>query len=1170
MEGSERVKLKEIFIKGFKSFADPTRLEVSDKVTVVVGPNGSGKSNVVDAIRWVLGEQSMKEIRAQEREDVVFWGNEKRPPAQTAYVELVFEDDGNRITIARELSRDGNSRYILNGDVVRLKDIREVLMQRGFGKNPYSIIGQGQIDKIVSASPESLRMMIEEIAGVGIYREKKKEALQKLDATQLNLTRISDILFEVDKNRRSLYLKAKRAEKYIEYSEEVEKIKKRYYGGVYKIESRRLNDMELYRQQINQEIKEKLKHLAQLELNWSSLKEEFNQIDEEMESYTKTLEEFKQRENQLLEVRETFVRKLNDLENKYIETSTRVDMLNDETNSLRNRFDEIKIILERISEELSTKEGTLISLESEKQEIYKQYTEQEKEILRRKHEYEEIEKSIAKIRNEIVRLNENNQDIRHRIEMIQNQRQIKELRKSELEEEIADLEKHLLQIAEKENELVRELETIKASLSEYSAAKEKKIAEMDSIARAQKELSAEMEVIRKQIEDYQGFSTSIKKIFENKDLFQGLIDVVANLIDFDRSLTTAYETLLGGAAQHVVVESAETAKRIIEFLKAGEYGRATFIPLDLIETGFSPLNGLEKEKGFVGYAAQLVRVPEEYDGLRYYLFGNDIIVDNIDNAVEIKRKYQIRSRIVTLDGELISGRGAITGGRSREDYAGSVLSRRVRLKMLAEELQKLKERKNDLEMEIDVITKEVKSLQDSMSIVREELAIVTGKSLSSKRVLEELQKSLKEVVIELSDLLKLESEYSAKLEGNLARIGILEGQLKELEEKRKSLQVEVSAFSRELDERRKKLEQLNESIATYRAEVKSLSERKLQYTAESEKIKNRLVEIADEIGVSKNNLKKLETEIDQVKQLLLENERELETIRRMSQEIFVGMRERKSGKEEKLQQLQELEECIRRTKEELETLKERLHETDLRIQEINFKLSTVPEEYRIEIDVEPDEIDQLLERLRELENKIKMLGPVDLNAMEEYKRVEEEYTELSKQKMDLEEAKKKLEKLIEETDNEAREQFMKTFNKINEAFKRYVENLFYGGTGSMRIIEDGDVLESGIEIVISKAGKRVQKLQLLSGGEKALVGIALIMSMLEAHSGVFYVLDEVDAPLDDYNSEKFRRLLGQENSQFIVITHNKLIMEAGDVVHGVTMVDGVSKVVQVKMEEVLT
>ncbi|HPV63332.1 MAG TPA: AAA family ATPase, partial [Fervidobacterium sp.] len=330
--------LKEIIIKGFKSFADLANLEISDRVTVVVGPNGSGKSNVVDAIRWVLGEQSMKEIRAQEREDVVFWGNEKKAPAQNAYVELVFEDSTGHISIARELSRDGASKYLLNGDVTRLRDVRDFLMSRGFGKSTYSIIGQGQIDKIVSATPEALRMMIEEIAGIGIYREKKKEALSKLDMTQANLNRVSDVLFEVDKNRKSLYLKAKRAERYVEYSTELEGLKRDFYGGIYKIESQKLADMENYFTDLNRSLKERLKSLAQLEMNWSTLKEEFNRIDAEMENYTKILEEFKTRENQLLEIKEKFTKRLNELESKYIEVTTRTDMLNDESASLKNRY----------------------------------------------------------------------------------------------------------------------------------------------------------------------------------------------------------------------------------------------------------------------------------------------------------------------------------------------------------------------------------------------------------------------------------------------------------------------------------------------------------------------------------------------------------------------------------------------------------------------------------------------------------------------------------------------------------------------------------------------------------------------------------------------------------------------------------------------------------------
>jgi chromosome segregation protein len=452
--------------------------------------------------------------------------------------------------------------------------------------------------------------------------------------------------------------------------------------------------------------------------------------------------------------------------------------------------------------------------------------------------------------------------------------------------------------------------------------------------------------------------------------------------------------------------------------------------------------------------------------------------------------------------------------------------------------------------------------------VREELANISGRSLSSKRVLEELQKSLKEVTDELSDLIKLEAEYTGKYEGNLARIETLDNQSKEYEEKRKVLQVDVSEFSKQLDKHRKKLEELNESIATYRAELKSLSERKLQYSAENDRINVRLDEIAEEIANSKSVTLHLEEEIDSTKKFLLENQRELETLKSTSQDVFAGIRERKSGKEGKLQQLQSMEDDISRQKSDIESMRERIHETDLRLQEIRFKISNIPEEYRTPVDVEPESLDGLNQRISDLENKCKMLGPVDLNAMDEYKRVEEEYNELMKQKLDLEDAKKKLEELIEQTDIQAREQFLKTFNQINTSFKGYIENLFYGGTGGMRLIEDNDVLEAGIEITISKAGKKVQRLQLLSGGEKALVGIALIMAMLEANKGVFYVLDEVDAPLDDYNSEKFKRLLEHEDSQFIVITHNKLIMEAGDIVHGVTMVDGVSKIIQVKMEEI--
>ncbi|HPV63272.1 MAG TPA: chromosome segregation protein SMC, partial [Fervidobacterium sp.] len=520
-------------------------------------------------------------------------------------------------------------------------------------------------------------------------------------------------------------------------------------------------------------------------------------------------------------IKEKFTKRLNELESKYIEVTTRTDMLNDESASLKNRYEEIRLILSKVNEELSETERVLSQLEMEKQSIYTQYSEQEKEILKKKQEYEEIEKTLGKINNEISRLTENNQDIRRRVEMIQSQRNQKEDRRIELESEINDLEKHLLEIVEKENELVKELDTIKSTLEEYNRQKNARNSQLEELVRREKEIRAEIDVIRRQINDYQGFGHAVRKIFENKDTFKGLIDVVANLIDFDKSLSTAYEILLGGAVQHVVVSSAEDGKQIIEFLKNGEYGRATFIPLDLIDATFSPISGVENEAGFVGYAAKLITVPKEYNLLPAYLFGSDIIVDNMDHAIQLKRKYNIRSRIVTIDGELISGKGAMSGGRSKEDYSNSLIARRVRLKTLETELKDVEENKGVIENEINNISEEIKQLQGNMDLVREELANISGRSLSSKRVLEELQKSLKEVTNELSDLIKLEAEYTGKYEGNLARIETLDNQSKEYEEKRKVLQVDVSEFSKQLDKHRKKLEELNESIATYRAELKS-------------------------------------------------------------------------------------------------------------------------------------------------------------------------------------------------------------------------------------------------------------------------------------------------------------------------------------------------------------
>ncbi len=1162
------MKLKSIFIKGFKSFADPTKINVSDHVTVVVGPNGSGKSNVVDAIRWMLGEHSMKEVRIDEKEDVIFWGNQKKAPSSSAYVELEFEGENGSVTIARELERDGTNKYYINGDVVRLKDIREFLMRNGFGKGLNYIVSQGQIDKLVGSGPYTIREMIQEAAGIAIYKEKKKEALSKLDATQANLNRITDILFEVEKNRKSLYLKAKRAERYKEYSQALEEVKKRYYGGLFNMESKRLNDLNNYYEQIRLDIRERLKKLAQLELQWSNLKEEFNQIDGEMESFTKTLEEFKKRETQLLEVKENITRRLNETENKYIELTTKIDMSSEEKKTLEGRKEEIKIILEKLSSQTNSLESDLSSVEKERQEIYSAYTEKEKEIMKKKQEYEEIEKRISKLKNELIRLEESNEDIQKRLSTIDNQRIIKKERFEELESEIEDLETHLTEITEKENKLLQEIEAFKEGLNSLQERKNSLLQQEADLIRRHKEITAEIDVIKKQISEYQGYGYAIRKLFEHKADFKGLMDVVGNVLGFSPELVTAYETLLGGAVQHIIIQSADDAKDMIEFLKVNQYGRATFIPLDLIDDNFNKIPDVEKEDGFIGYAALMIKVPEEYSKIPYYLFGNDLIVKTIDDAIRIKKKLNIRSRIVTLDGEIISGKGAITGGKSKEEH-GSIISRRVRLKALEEELNKVSSEKENVSSELKSVEQEISLVSKNIQLLREELSNVTSKSASSKRVLEELLRSKKEIEKELEELEKLHKEYTLKRDGNLARIETVRTEELELSNAKKLLETDVLSYSGELDTHRKKIEELNERIATLRADIKALQERNIQYSAELNRVEDRIQKIIEEHQEAQELIKKYENEMDNLRKLLVENEREYSTLKKTSEDIFTSLKDRKTGKEQKIKELEDYENEIKKIKEEIESFKEHSHSTELRIQEVNFKISSIPEEYRSPIEVSEEELESLFNELSSLENKIKMLGPVDESAIEEYEAVDKEYNELYKEKLDLEDAKKKLVDLIERTDKEALEKYMESFNKINRSFKNYIENLFFGGTGQMKFIDEENILESGIEISISKLGKRVQKLQLLSGGEKALVGIALIMSILDSNPNVFYVLDEVDAPLDEYNVEKFKKLLQLENSQFIVITHNKMVMEAGELIHGVTMIDQVSKVIEVKLEEVL-
>jgi len=1158
------VKLKEIFLKGFKSFANPTVLPISPDITVIVGPNGSGKSNIVEAIQWAFGEHSLKELRATDKNDVIFKGSENVRPARSAYVELTFEFDGETVKIARELTMEGNNTYYINGDIARLKDIKQLFKTTGM----FSIVGQGKIEKIVTSSPQDLRKLIEDAAGTSVYLERKKEALGKLAGTEANLERLKDILFEIGKNKRGLYIKAKKAEKFLQYKNELETIKEKYYGGTYYHEKQLLDNLEKSHSETRKVLKEKIQKLAKTESRWSILREEFNEINKEMESFTDLLETQKQRQNQLLELRNTLINRLNESKSFYVEKTSKIDSLKDEKNRLVKREEEIQLILDSLIKEIKEKEKELAQIEEERNILTSQYSENEMELLKKKGEYDELEKKLHKLESERNSIFDSQQDFQERLEMIVEQLESKKNRFKELDDEINELSENANKYDEKTKKLLDELEIVKEKIQNLTNEREYLKEEFEKLVHRKKEIASEISILEKQLNEYQGFSRAVKKIFEYKEEFEGIIDVVANIVEVPEEYVEAIEALLGGVLQHIVVDTAENAKKILEFAKSRKIGRVTLIPLDLIERSVKNIK-LPKEKGIYGFARELIKinkVQNDIEKLLDYLFGNDLIVENLDVAVELKKKNKF-GRIATLDGEIISTRGSMTGGKYETSH--SFLSRKNLIEKLKTEYKELEKNEETLIKKLESKKSEIQELRNYADSINSELMEYTSKSTSAKRMLQELLKTHEEISKEVENFEKLRKEYHLRIEGIEERKKKINEEISQIKKKLVSLKSEVENFNKKIFKNKEKLDEINEKYADFQTEIRGLYERKMQYESEIKRIHERKAEIDSEISEIQLEIKRIKDEIENLQNLVSENEKELQALKNETDELFNSINYKKSGKEGKVKEIENLEKEMEQLRSEIEEIRENIHNLELKIQEKKLKIDNIPEQYRKELKISQEKLDELKKRMEELENKIKFIGPVDLEAQEEYERVSREYEELEKQKEDLEEAKRKLIELIEKTDEEAKQVFLKTFNIVNNAFKRYIKQLFYGGNGIIRILDKDNILESGIEIIISKGKGRAQKLQLLSGGEKALVGLALLMALLEAQPSAFYVLDEADAPLDEYNSERFRKLLENSEAQFIVVTHNKIVMEAADIMLGVTKTNDISNIVSVRLEEVV-
>ena len=1171
------MKLKALYIRGFKSFAFPTKMNVDSGITAIVGPNGSGKSNIVDAIRWLFGEQSMKSIRADNREDVIFAGSEKSPPSNTAEVKLVFENVEGTITVGREVSREGLSHYLLNNKPARLKDIKELFKGTGVGRELYSIVGQGQVDKVITASPYELRSLLEEAAGTAIYKEKKREALSKLAQTEANLDRVEDILFELGKQRKSLYLKAKRAEKYLEYRDSLARLKKHYYGNILRIERETLETHEVESKRISEELKAIQKKLIEKESRWNTLRQEFSEMDKEIEGFTQLLEEYKKRQNDLLELKEMYSRRLSDKENKLIEVSTKLDSLKEEIQKLDKRKEELKMISDSMFREIEEKENQLKLIEQERDEIVRKYSEKEKDWLKEQEKHEALIKRLNRIEAELEKLEGFREDATRRLNLIHSQIDSKNERYNALKEEIEGLALQGRESSEKQKELEENINSTKEQLRSYETELEELKEKSSRLSADLRKVQIERTTLRRQQEEYQGFSRAVREVFTRKETFESLVDVVANVIDVPEAFETAISVLLGGHMQDIVVEDSSTAKRVVDFLKMNKIGRATLLPLDLLQSNFYEDAKVKKHPGFIAFAARAVKVDKKYSIIPEHLFGNAIIVRNLDDAIDIRKNTSYRGRIVSVDGQLLSVGGSITGGYLGDSIRSDLIARKRKIQFLAKKEKEIQKDSQLVAKEIQRRKDDIMELRGYLRVLQEELNEVVSKSATINRMMHELLKTSDGLKNELEELEKLKEEYTTKLNSSYEKKESLNDEYQTLTKEKASLEKQMTQFSEELKREKRKLENIQNNIIDSKLHLASLYEKKEQYSKELAEITQKRRNNEEEIKVLSRELSQVESDSERLRKQVDEQNRELESLKKETQSLFDNIRYQREGKEERFSRLQDVENDINTLKEQREKKRENLHQMELMIQETRLRIEQVLKELEgVDISDIPEltreEIDNVKTELDDVTNKLKFLGSVDLDAIEEYKLVDADYLELSNQKADLEKAKEKLIELIEKTDTEARTIFMETYEKINASFARYIQEIFDGGEGEIKLMPADDILEAGLEISVKRPGRKFQKLQLMSGGEKALVGIALVFALLSIKPSPFYVLDEVDAPLDDFNAARFRKMLERHatETQFLVVTHNKIVMEAASMLHGITMADGISKIIPVEFSALET
>lgn len=1180
--------LKRIELTGFKSFADKTELEFVQGITAVVGPNGSGKSNISDGIRWVLGEQSAKSLRGGNMQDVIFGGSDTRKPVNFGEVSLTLDNsdfalplDFSEVTVTRRLHRSGESEYFINRQPCRLKDITEMFMDTGIGKEAYSIIGQGRIEEILSTRSEDRRAIFEEASGIVKYKTRKKEAVRKLEDTEQNLLRIHDLVTELEDQLEPLARQSETAQVYKQLREQL-----------------KTNEISVYVAQIDQlhqswqEAETRLKTLEKEQLDLATV---VNTHDAKLEKQRLALrrleEEIEAMRERLLEISEAHddaVRQtevLKERKRNLLQNRTQLEQtMEAQENRLSDRRAEREALLAKLAEADGKVAELKANLLAEERRLSGMSSDASAEE-RLKGELIDLLSKLAQARNELKHMEQQDENAGRRLA-----RHAEE--EAELERQVAALEGRMADIAERIRARGEEIEALRKAYLEASEQMQHHARQLEMAAQALRDgeqkleaLSARRDTMRELQDDYDGFMHGVREVLKRKKAPGGLAGIhgaVVELIKVDAAHEVAIETALGAALQNIVVETEADARRAIGYLKQKQLGRATFLPMDVIRPRAIPDNERKiagEVHGFVGVAVDLVQYDPRYDAIMRNLLGQIIIVEGLEEAGRIAAACRHRYRVVTLDGDVVHAGGSMTGG-SRQKRGANLLGRGRQIEAmdkeiaaLAEKLEGLRNKQNEWKLAGEQTTRKLDELRQEgeQKRLEEQQLKADYKQAESERnlTLAQLEAVKQEAAAEtaeredaavrkerLVEEIAAMSAEETRIQEALRQAEQLRRQSEEERERQKSaltdLKVKLAALAQEQASVREQLERLDGELAgaeSERAHSRSLMSRLEQELADSEREMEALGEEADRLLGEKTACAE-----------------QIEFKRAERAELIAILDEGDGEIRDQRRALQQVEEQLRQTEV-------RANRLDVELEGLLKKLS---EEYELSYEFAkqrypaPDDLIAVQQQVRNLKREIAALGEVNLGAIDEYARVKERHDFLSAQRDDLIEAKATLYQVIAEMNDEMSRRFKTTFDAIRAQFTIVFTRLFGGGRADLLLVDPDDLLETGIEIVAQPPGKKLQNLQLLSGGERALTALALLFAILRVKPVPFCVLDEVEAALDEANVTRFAEYLREfsQDTQFIVVTHRKGTMSEADVLYGVTMEnDGVSKLVSVKLED---